>query len=62
MKHAWDDEKWVQILVGDPKGEGTLGRPMRNWGYNIKTDVKKLDVRFRTGYKWLRIGPNGGIL
>jgi hypothetical protein len=31
-----------KCLVGEPEGEGTLGRPRRGWDYNITTDFKEL--------------------
>jgi hypothetical protein len=41
------------VLVGKPEGKRPLGRPRRRW-------EDKLDLR--TGFGWLRIGSNGGLL
>jgi hypothetical protein len=45
------------ILVGKPEGKRALGTPRRKWEYNTR-----MDVRVWTGFIWLRIKTNGGLL
>jgi hypothetical protein len=42
-------------------GKIPLGRPRRRWEDNIKMDLRETSMG-RTGFGWLRIGSNGGIL
>jgi hypothetical protein len=49
-------------LVGRPEGKRPLGRSRRRWEDNIKLDLKKIGIDGRTGFNWLRIGPNVGLL
>jgi hypothetical protein len=41
---AWRGEKRNahRILVGKPEEETPLGRPRRNWVYNIKIDLREI--------------------
>jgi hypothetical protein len=48
--------------VGKPEGKKPLGRPSHRWVDNIKIDIKRQDGVLWTGFIWLRIGTNGGIL
>jgi len=48
--------------MGKPEGPGTLGRPMRRWKDNIKTDIQEVEWGTWTGLIWLRIGTGGGHL
>jgi hypothetical protein len=32
-----------RILVGNPEGKGTLGRPRRRWVNNIKMDLREIE-------------------
>jgi hypothetical protein len=43
-----------RVFVGRPKGKRPLERPRRRWEDNIK--------KGRTGFGWLRIGFDGGLL
>jgi hypothetical protein len=49
------------ILVGKLEGNRPLGRPRRRWVDNIKMDLRLAGVVW-TGFIWLRIGTNGGLL
>jgi len=43
-----------RVLVGNPDGKGTLGRPRRSW------DLQEVGWGAWTGLIWLRIGTGGG--
>jgi hypothetical protein len=63
MWHAWGEGRGVyRVLVGRPEGKRPLGRPRRRWEDNIKTDLRRQRSKGRTGFSWLRIGSNGGLL
>jgi hypothetical protein len=51
-----------RVLVGKQEGKRPLGRPMREWIYNIKIDLREEDGVVWTGLMWLRIGTSGGLL
>ena len=51
-----------RVLVGNPEGKRSLGRPRRRWEDNIKMVLQKVGWRARTGLIWLRIGTGGGRL
>jgi hypothetical protein len=38
----WAKRNGYRILVGRPEGKGPLGRPIRRWVDNIKTDIRKI--------------------
>jgi hypothetical protein len=44
MKHAWEDEKHVQIVVGRPRGEELFEKHRRTgpWQDNIKMILKEI--------------------
>jgi hypothetical protein len=48
-----------RVLVGRPECKRPLGRPRCRWEYNIKLDLREIG---RTGFSWLRIESNGGLL
>ena len=50
------------IFVGNPEGQGPLGRPSRRWEDNIKMDLQEVGVLVWTGSSWLRIGTGDGHL
>jgi hypothetical protein len=33
-----------RILVRRPEGKRPLGRPRRRWEYNIKTDIREIEI------------------
>lgn len=39
------------VLVGNPEGEGLLGRPSYRWVCNVKVDIQGMDW-IHCGYKW----------
>jgi hypothetical protein len=47
-----------RILVKNPEGKRSLGRPRHRWVDNIKIDLREE----WTGSIWLRIGTIGGLL
>jgi hypothetical protein len=51
-----------RVLVGKPEGKRPPGRPRRRWEDNIKMDLMEIGIMGRTGFGWLRIGSNGGLL
>jgi hypothetical protein len=51
-----------RVLVGRPEGKRPLGRPRSRWKDNIKLDLREVGSMWRTGFSWLRIGSNGGLL
>jgi hypothetical protein len=51
-----------RVLVGRPEGKRPLERPRRRWEDNIKTDLKEIGIEGRTGFSWLRIWSNGGLV
>jgi hypothetical protein len=52
---------FYRVLVWKPEGKRPLGRPRRRWEENIKLSLTEVGVG-RTGFGWLRIGSNGGLL
>jgi hypothetical protein len=51
-----------RVLVGRAEGKRPLGRPRRRWEDNIKLVLREIGSMGRTGFGWLRVGPNGGLL
>jgi hypothetical protein len=52
-----------RVLVWSPEGKRPLGRPRHSWEDNIKMDLGRYEGSMgRTGFSWLRIGSNGGLL
>jgi len=49
-------------LVGRSEGKRPHGRPRCRWEDNIKMDVREMEVGGGTGFCWLRIGSNCGLL
>jgi hypothetical protein len=50
------------VLVGKPEGKGILGRHGRRWEDNIEINLRGTGWVLRSGFIWLKIGPNGGLL
>jgi hypothetical protein len=42
--------------VGKPEGKSSLGKPRIRWENNIKTDIKEINGRARSGLIWFRVG------
>jgi hypothetical protein len=51
-----------RILVGNPEGRRSLGRPRRRWVDNIKMHLRDVGWRAWTVSIWFRIDTGGGIL
>ena len=51
-----------KLLMGNPKGNWPLGRPMRGWEDNIKMGLQEVGLGVWTGLIWLRRGTGGGHL
>jgi hypothetical protein len=53
-----------KVLVGRTDGKNPLGRRMRRWKNNIKTDFQEVEWGGMdwTGLIWLKIGIGGGLL
>jgi hypothetical protein len=47
------------VLVERPEGKRPLGRSKRSWEDNIKMGLREMGI---DGFRWLRIGSDGGIL
>jgi hypothetical protein len=50
-------KEFIRILVGKHEGKTPFGRPRRRWKGNIK-----IDGRVWTGFIWLSIMANCGLL
>jgi hypothetical protein len=51
-----------RVLVGKPEGKRPMERPRRRWEDNINMDLREIGIDGETGFGWLRIGSNGGLL
>jgi len=47
--------------LGGPKIR-ELGRPRRRGENNIKMDLREIGIVGQTGFSWLRIGSDGGLV
>jgi hypothetical protein len=55
MYHSWGrGEVFTGFWLG--------GRPRRRWEDNIEKNFREIGIMRRTGFGWLRIGFNGGLL
>jgi hypothetical protein len=50
------------ILVRNPERKRPFGRPRRRWEDNKIMDLGKYGGDVWTGFIWLRIATNGGLL
>jgi hypothetical protein len=50
------DENTYKILVGNPEGKKSLGRPRCRRESNNNIDLEEIGGRLWTGFIWLRIG------
>jgi hypothetical protein len=48
-----------RILIEKTEGEKSLWIPRSRWENNIEMDI---NVGVRTGFSWLKIGSNDGLL
>jgi hypothetical protein len=51
-----------RVLVGDPEGKTTLGRPRHRWEEYIFNILRKSVGRTWTAFIWLRIGTSVRLL
>jgi hypothetical protein len=57
-----EDSGVHRVLVGNPEGKRSVGRPIRRGEDNIKMDLQEVGGFVGTGLSWLRIGTGGGHL
>jgi hypothetical protein len=56
-----EDIKVYKILVGNPDGKRSLGRPRRRWEDGLRMDLREIGGGW-IGFDWLRIGTGGELL
>jgi transcription termination factor 2 len=44
-----------RVLVGRSEGKRPLGRPRRRWKYNIKMDLREIEI---DGANWIRLAQD----
>jgi hypothetical protein len=54
MWHAWGRGVY-RVLVGKPEGKRPLGRPRRSWEYNIKLDLREIEIDVAN---WIRLAKD----
>jgi hypothetical protein len=47
------DEKFIQNLIGKPKGKRRLGNPRPRWDDNIKVDLKVTELMDVDWINWI---------
>jgi hypothetical protein len=57
-----EGRKVYRVLVGNHEGKRTFGRLRCRWEYEIRMDLRKIGWGVWSGFIWLRIGTNGGLL
>jgi hypothetical protein len=57
-----DERNVYRVLVGKPEGKRPLERPRRRWEDGIKMDLREIGWGVWSGFSWLRIGTDGGLL
>jgi hypothetical protein len=58
-----EERKVYTVLLGNPEGNRSLGRPRCRWEDGIRMDLKDIDWRgWWSGFNWFRIGTRGGLL
>jgi hypothetical protein len=55
-------EKHVQDFDGKARRKKPLERPRRRWEDGIKMDLTEIGWGIWSGFTWLRIGIDGGLL
>jgi hypothetical protein len=51
-----------RVLVGEPEGKKPLRRTRHRWEDGIKMDLREIGWGVWSGFSWLRIGTDGGLL
>jgi len=59
--HIGEGRVVYKVLVGKPEGKRPLERPRRRWEDHIKMGLREVGG-LETGWSWLRIGTNSGLL
>jgi hypothetical protein len=62
MAGMGEERKLYKVLVGNPEGKRTLGRPRSRWKYGIRMDLREIDLGVWIGFDWLSLGSGGGLL
>jgi hypothetical protein len=64
MWHAWErGGTCTGFLVGKPEVKRPLERPRRGWEDGIKMNLREIGWGgIWSGFTWLRIGTDGGLL
>jgi hypothetical protein len=57
-----EERKLYKVLVGKPKGKRPLGRPRCRWEDGIRMDLGRLAEGMWSGFNWIRIGADRGLL
>jgi hypothetical protein len=47
--------------VENREGKRPLGRPRRGWEDRVRMDLVEIGWSVCSGFKWLRIGTDGGL-
>jgi hypothetical protein len=56
-----EERKVYRVLMGKPEGKRPLGRPRHKWQDGIRMDLSEIGLG-GSGFSWLRVGTNGGLL
>jgi hypothetical protein len=57
-----EERKSYKVLVGKSEGKRPLGRPRRRWEDEIRMNLKDIGWGVWSGFSWLRIGTDVGLL
>jgi hypothetical protein len=57
-----EERKVYKVLVGKPERTRPHGRPRRRWEDGIRMDLREIGWGGCSGFDWLRIGTDGGLL
>jgi hypothetical protein len=63
MARMGEGRNVYRVLLGKPEGKRPLERPRRRWEDGIKMDLEEIGWGgVWSGFTWLRIGIDGGLL
>jgi hypothetical protein len=57
-----EERRSYKVLVGKPEGKRQLGRPRRRWEDEIRMNLRDIGWGVWSGFSWLRIGTDVGLL
>jgi hypothetical protein len=57
-----EERKVYKVLVGNPEGKRSLGRPRHRWEDGVRMDLRVIGLGVWIGFDWLRTGTGGGLL